>query len=404
MKKTFDKQSSGRWKITIARNFEEIEALRPMWEQMQHNELWPAPDADIDRYLSVIKATADGVQPYIMLLEHNNGPAAMIICRLEKHQLKLKLGYGELLKPELKCLTVVYGGILGQPEDDLCSLLVSELMKQLRSNKVDMTYFNRLKTDTAFYQAIRRIPGYLVRSSSPEIEEHWHMSVPDNIEQFYSARSHKHRANLRRAIRKFEQDFPGKNIFSTYTSEGDVDEFIRIAADVSSKTYQHALGVGIVNDERTRYLMTSAASKNWFSGHILYAGDKPCAFQYGFRYEKVYYLVSIGYDPAFRSYWPGRILFLKVLESLCVDPSIKMIDFYFGDAWYKKHYGTEHWSEACTYIFAPRLRLILINMLRSSTMRVNSGLAYLFNKIGAVDLIKRKWRDLLQPKSSVEDV
>ena len=277
-------------------------------------------------------------------------------------------------------------------------------MKQLQSREVDLAYFNRLRTDTAFYQAVRRIPGFLIRGSSPEVEDHWHMSVPDNIDQFYSARSHKHRGNLRRAIRKFEQDYPGKSMFSTYTSESDVGEFIRVAADISSKTYQHTLGVGIVNDERTRCLMTAAASKGWFRGHILHAGDKPCAFQLGLRYEKAYYLVSIGYDPSFRSNWPGRILFLKVLESICDDSSIDIIDFYFGDASYKKSYGTGHWSEACAYIFAPRLYLIFINMLRSTTMCVNSGLEYVVNKIGAGDWIKRKWRSLLRPKSATGKV
>ncbi|MGB2866577.1 MAG: GNAT family N-acetyltransferase [Sedimentisphaerales bacterium] len=400
MKKESDKQSPDEWKIIVARNFEEIEAIRPIWEQMQRDKPRPAPDADIDRYLSVIKAIGDDVQPYVMLLEHNNCPAAMIICRLEKHQLMLKLGYRALFKPRLRCLTVVYGGILGQPEGGLCSLLVSELMKQLRYHEVDVTYFNRLRTDTAFYQAVRRIPGFLIRGSSPEVEDHWHMSVPDNMDQFYSARSHKHRGNLRRAIRKFEQDYPGKSMFSTYTSESDVGEFIRVAADISSKTYQHTLGVGIVNDERTRCLMTAAASKGWFRGHILHAGDKTCAFQLGLCYEKAYYLVSIGYDPAFRSYWPGRILFLKVLESICDDSSIDMIDFYFGDASYKKSYGTGHWPEACAYIFAPRLHLIFINMLRSSTMCVNSGLEYVVSKVGAGDWVKRKWRSLLRPKSS----
>lgn len=393
-------QSSDQWKVVVARDVEEVEGIRPIWEQMQRNEPYPKPNADIDRYLSVVKARGDSIRPHVMLFEHNGSPTAMIVGWVGKHQLELKLGYKALLKPRLRCLSVVYGGVLGQPDSELCSLLIGELMKQLRFQEVDMTYFNRLKTDTAFYQAVRRIPGFLIRGSSPEVENHWHMSVPDNIDQFYSARSHKHRGNLRRAIRKFEQDYPGKSIFSTYTSESDVGEFIRVAADISSKTYQHTLGVGIVNDEHTRCLMTTAASKGWFRGHILHAGDKSCAFQLGLSYEKVYYLVSIGYDPAFRSYWPGRILFLKVLESICDDRSIDMIDFYFGDAEYKKHYGTEHWPEACAYIFAPRLHLILINMLRSSTMRVNSGLEYVVSKIGAVGWIKRKWRTLLRPKSA----
>ena len=114
---------------------------------------------------------------------------------------------------------------------------------------------------------------------------------------------------------------------------------------------------------------------------------------------RVYYSVSIGYDPAFKSYRVGTILFLKVLESLCNDHSIDTIDFYFGDAEYKNHYGTEHWPEASVYIFAPRLKLIFINILQSFTVLVNGILEYIVGKIGAVDWIKRKWRNLLQTKN-----
>ena len=404
MKKESDKQSSGEWEIIVARDFEEIEAIRPIWEQMQRNEPCPKPNADIDRYLSVVKARGDGTRPHVMLFEHNGSPAAMIVGWVGKHQLELKLGYKALLKPRLRCLSVVYGGVLGQLCSERCSLLVGELMKQLRDCQFDIIQLSHLRTDTDFYQLARKIPGFLTRCYSPKIDEHWRMSVPENIDHFYASRTGRHRRNLQRYIRKFEDEYPGESKYVKYTSESDIAEFIRIAADISSRTYQGALGVGVVNDEETRHIVTAAVKHGWFEGEVLFAGDKPCAFQFGLRYGTVYYMVSIGYDPAFKSYRVGTILFLKVLESLCDDRSIDMIDFYFGGAEYKKHFGTEHWPEASVYIFAPRLRLILINMLRSSTMRVNSGLEHVVSKIGAVAWIKRKWRSLLRLKSSAGKV
>ena len=104
MKKESDKQSSDEWKIIVAKNFEEIEAIRSIWEKMQRNEPYPVPNADIDRYLSVIKASGDDVRPYVMLLECNGNPAAITIGRIEKHQLDFKLGYKTLFSPALKCL------------------------------------------------------------------------------------------------------------------------------------------------------------------------------------------------------------------------------------------------------------------------------------------------------------
>jgi len=399
MNKGPDTKFSREWKIVVARDFEEIEAIRPIWEQMRRNEPHATPDTDIDKYLSIIRARGDDIQPHVMLIEHNDQPSAMTIGRIWKRQLKLKLGYKVLFRPSLRCLSIVYGGILGQPEGELCSLLVGELMKQLRSREVDMVYFNHLRTGTAFYQAVSKTPGFLTQGHFPEIDEHWCMSVPEKMEQFYLARSRGHRHNLRRTVSKFEEEYPGENQFINYTTKSEVDDFIRISTDISSKTYQRALGSGIVDDEQTKCLMTAAARHGWFRGHILFAGDKPCAFQLGVHYKKVYYMDSVGYDPALSSYKPGTILFLKVLESLCNDSSIDKIDFYFGDAEYKRRYGTERWPEACISIFAPRAYPVLVNILQSFMLRLSLGIKFVLSRTDSIDWVKRRWRNFLQIKN-----
>jgi hypothetical protein len=294
----------------------------------------------------------------------------------------------------------VYGGILGQPEGDRCSLLVFALLDLLQSGEVDVVHFNNLRTDTALHEAIRKAPGFLTRGYFPRVNKHWRMPMPDNMDQFYKACSRGHRGSLRRGVRKFEREYPGPDNFVRYTSEGEVDDFVRIAAGISSKTYQHALGFGLVNDERTVSRIRTAAKHDWFHGGILFAGDEPCAFQLGLRYKQVYYLVSLGYDPALRTHRVGTNLFLKVLESLCEDPSIHAFDFYFGDAEYKRRYGITHWPEACIYIFAPRMYPVSVNALRCAVAGANASLAYVVSKVGSADWIKRRWRNVLPARNS----
>jgi hypothetical protein len=392
--------SSDKWKVVVAKNFEEIEAIRPVWEQMQHTEPHPAPDADIDRFLSVVESFSDDVRPCVLLLKCEGLPAAMIIGRIEKHQLALRLGYKSLFKPTLRCLSVVYGGILGQPEGDCCSLLVGALLDQLRSREIDLIFFNNLRTSTALYEAVRKTPCFFTRGYFPTVNKHRRMSMPDEMDQFYEACSRGHRGSLRRAVRKYEQQYPGRDNFIKYASEDEVDDFVRIAAGVSSKTYQHALGVGLVNDEQTISRIRTAAKHGWFHGGILFAGDEPCAFQLGLCYKQIYYLVNLGYDPALKRHRVGTNLFLKVLESLCEDDSVHMFDFYFGDAEYKKRYGTTHWPEACIYIFAPRMYPVSVNALRCAVAGVNTTLGYVVNKTGVQDWIKRKRRNMLLARSS----
>lgn len=382
--------------IGIARSFEEMEAIRPLWQQMQRREPSPTPNADYDRYISVIKADAGRTQPLVMLFKRSNRPVAMIIGRSEEHQLNLRLGYQPLLRSKLRCLNIAYGGILGRPEGDLCSLLVGRLTEHLRSRQADMIYFNHLRTDTDFYRAIRSAPGLLTRDCFPTMDEHWRMAVPQSMEHFYSARSRGHRHNLRKAIRRFDEDFSGggnMQLVRDYTSPEDAAEFLRLAADISVKTYQNALGAGLTNDRKTRDQITAAAQHGWFCGHVLFAGDTACAFQLALHYGNVYYMENIGYDPAFSSYKPGLILFLRVLEGLCADSSVDTVDFYFGDAEYKNRFDTEHWPEACVCMFAPRLYPMFINALRCATTGLNTGLRYIVNKTGSVARIKRKWRN-----------
>ncbi len=388
-------ETRGAVTVAIARSFKEIEPLREVWRELQSREFSPKPNVDIDRYVSVIETSNGEVKPHVMLFERGNHPVAMVVSRVEKHRVNLKLGYKALLRPRLKCLNVVYGGVMGRPEGDLCSAIFSELDKQLRSGEFDVVCFNYLNTGTDLYEAVRSAPGVFTRGYFPTVSKHWRMSMPETMDQFYGSCSRGHRGSLRRGIRKFERKYPGHDNFVKYTREDEVGDFVRIAAGISARTYQHALGAGLVDDEQTVSRIRTAAKHGWFHGGILFAGDKPCAFQFGLRYKLVYYLVSLGYDPALNGYKVGTNLFLKTLESLCEDPSIDTFDFYFGDAEYKKRYGTAHWSEATIYIFAPRIYPASINVLRCAVAGANATLAYVVNKAGSAGWMKRKWRDLL---------
>jgi hypothetical protein len=399
MKKKSDKQSSDEWKIIVARNFEEIEAIRPIWEQMQRNEPCSKPNADIDRYRSVVGSRSDSIRPHVMLFEHNGNPAAMIVGWVGKHQLELKLGYKALLKPKLRCLTVVYGGVLGQPDSELCSLLVGQLMKQLRSQEVDMVYLNHLKTDSLIYQAVRGMPGFLCRSYFLNPEIHYRMSVPDNIELFYQLRSAKHRKHLKQYVKKLETSYPDQVKMVTYSREEELDDVINAVSQISSKTYQYAIGHGFVDNTKTRTLLTTAARMGWLRAHILFICNEPCAFRFALHYGKTYIGNGIGFDTKWKQFRVGTILFLNVVEKICKEPTVDFYDFGFGYAEYKESYGNEKWLEASCYIFAPRLYPVFVNVLRSSVMMLNAALQYVVHKIGFEGWIKRRWRNLLQAKN-----
>lgn len=386
------------WDVTVARSSEDIEALRPVWEQMQAKEPCPILNADIDRFLSVIEASGGSVQPYIILVKENGRPAAMVLAWIGKSPVELKLGYKTLLSPKLTCLTIVYGGILGQPGEELCSFLIGELTKVLHRREADMVYFNHLRTDSHIYRCARRIPGILSRDYCCVTEPHWSMKAPESIEGFFQARSKKHRANMKRFIRKLEKEYPNQVRVITYTQEDDLDDAIKAASEISHSTYQHGLGCGFIDNPRTRVLLTTAARRSWLRISVLYVNGEPGAFQVGLHYVKKYILEQIGFDPKWGRLEVGTVLFLRVLEHICADPDIEFVDFSFGDADYKRSYGDERWQEASGYIFAPRLYPITVNAARTFFTSVNSALKYILSKAAVAGRVKRFWRDTLCAK------
>ncbi|MBN2591383.1 MAG: GNAT family N-acetyltransferase [Sedimentisphaerales bacterium] len=382
--------------IGISKNIDEISVIRPLWDKMQKQQSSNIPDTDYNKYVSVIRSMGAQTEPFVMYCKKDDRLLAMVIGRTQIKPLDLKLGYLTLFRPRLKCLTIVYGGIVGKPDDGLCLTLIDELMAQLQDKCADMLQLNFLRTDTTFYRAIRNISNYCPLQL--KTDKHWRMAVPDTIDKFYSARSRGHRHNLRKAKSRFEKVYAGDIRYVNYTTEAEVEDFLKTAAQISKKTYQYALNSGLVNDESTRARIKADAANGWFRGHIVFANNKPCAFLLGLKYENIYYMVNMGYDPSFKSYNPGLILFLKVLEGLCYNPTIEFVDFYFGDAEYKNRYGTEFWYESNVCLFAPRMYPMFIKAIQGTTMYMDAGLKYVINKMGLVDKIKRHWRNLLSTK------
>jgi len=389
--------------IIKATSIEEIEAIRPAWESIQNNTSCPIINANIDRYLSVIKASDGDVRPYVLLFCREDEPVGMVVGRLEKHKLVCRIGYKVLFSPSLRCMTVVYGGIMGELDDSTCTEFVREMLSILRLGDVDMIFLNHIKTDSPFYKFARNMPSFVCRGHFLVIQKHWTMSVPENIDEFYKRYSKKHRANIKRSIRKLEKEYPDKVEVVTYSGKTGIDTALRDIFEISRNTYQHALGKGVEDDARTHSIMRTATECGWFRAHLLYINNKPCAFQTGLHYNQTYFLDQIGFDPDYKQHGIGTVLFIKVLESLCGNPAVSTIDFGFGDAVYKYWYGNNSDHEALLYIFAPRLYPILINILQSSATGLSLGANWLADKTGSVRWLKRHWRDRLQWKNGQKE-
>ncbi len=353
------------WEVSVARTFEEVESLRQIWKEMQSREKYPVPNADIDWYLSVLRPRKEQMQPYIMVFHQDGEPVAMVVGRLEKYQLRCRIGYKVVWNPSPCCLTVVYGGVLCDSDEKAYAVVMKHLQLVLKIGTADMIFFNELRTDTLFYRLARNVPSFFCRQYMPRIEIHRSQSIPENIESFYKKLSKKHRANMRRAVRKLEKEYSGEVKIVKYSHKDDVGDLMETVSMISNKTYQHAMGRGFVDDLPARHLVERSVELGMLCGYVLFVGGHPCAFELLTLYRNTYFLDKIGYDPAWKSWNVGTVLFIKVLEDLCNTTEVNCLDFLFGDAEYKQHYADKNWNEASVYVFAPRFYPVLINVVDS---------------------------------------
>lgn len=404
MRKESDTQSCDEWEIIVAKSFEEVEAIRDIWVQMQCSESMPALNSDIDHYISVVESLKEAAQPYIIVLYYQGDPKAMVVGRIERQRITCRVGYTTILKPSLRCLSVVYGGILGKPTDQISARLAKELIKTLKQGNVDVVFFNHLNIDSHLHRLARTMPGFLCRDHFQIVESHWQTHVPETSEEFYASIRRKRKKEWKRLSRRLEEAAGGPLKIECYENVDQVEHFIEIASQISAMTYKEALNAGFSDSSHTRSILTQAAKRKRWRAYILYAGQVPCAFETGIIYNHIYFAEAIGYSPEWSNFSSGTILFVKVLEDLSQNTPVEIFDYGFGSADYKERFGTESWPEASVYIFAPRFYPVIINVLRSSVRNLNAGLQYIMEKIGFVGWIKRQWRNFLQPKRSIKKV
>jgi len=392
-------KTAADWEIVVVKELEDIETIRPIWEEMQRNESCPTPNADVDRFLAVAEHQENMIQPCIILLKHYGRLRAMVIGLIEKLRIKCAIGYKALFNPSVCGLSVVYGGILGERTSDVYDAMIEKFMDMLARSEIDVVILNHIAMDSLIYKHAMKMPNIFCRDHFHRSDLHWSMTIPQDVDQLYRSFTPKTRNTLRRKNRKLEKEFGDELKIVNYRGRDDVPHAVSAASRISQHTYQAGLGVGIVDDPQTREILDVSARHGWFRMSILYIKDEPCAFQLGLQYGQTYFLEQLGFLPKHTRWNVGTVLFNNILEDLCRDPSVERFNFGFGDAQYKKSYGSECWPEASVCIFAPRAYPLLVNALKSSTAGLSLGSQYVLDRTGLTGWIKRHWRNVLLPKN-----
>jgi CelD/BcsL family acetyltransferase involved in cellulose biosynthesis len=374
--------------VTIARTVDEIAELRDAWESLQGDAVTTHPD----HYLTVLTSDPRFVAPYVVLLEQDGTPEAMIVGRIAELGIACKFGYKTVMRPRLRALQVVYGGVLGSRADEHAELLVDELRGALDRAEADVVYLPNFRVDSRFAAVARTRPSYLSRHHVSEENLHWRVPIPSSMDEFMRSQSKHARQRLRYYGNRVERELGDDLAIEVFHDVADIDLFFERVGEVAAKTYQHGLGVAVRDDELHRNLTRLSMERGWFRAYVLTLQDRPVAFWYGSGYRGVFTTATTGYDPAYTDLRIGTYVLMKLIEDLCGDPAVSVLDFGFGDADYKRRFGQESWPETDIFIFARRPRPIAVNLGRSAIVAAGDAAARVVGRAGLTDRLKKGWR------------
>ncbi|MGD0792498.1 MAG: GNAT family N-acetyltransferase [Terriglobales bacterium] len=361
-----------------------------MWEAWNWH-----PNADIDHYLTVLRAMPEGTNPMILALYRGNRPVAMLIGRVEDGDLSLRIGYKNLMRVRVRKMVFIYGGLLGECSAENCGIVIKSVNDCLRHGDADLAFFNSLRTNSPLHLAATRLQSVFVRDCAPMTEMHRGMKVPAKADDVYRALSAKVRKNLGWQARKLVKDFSGEVEVRCFREPAELEPALHDVEQVARMTYQRGLGVGFVDAPILRQFLSLQAQKGWLRAYILYIADRPCAFWIGKLYKKTFHSDFMGYNPEYSKYSPGMFLVMNVIEKFADGRGSDLVgevDFGLGDAQYKAVLGNAEWQESSVYVFAPTLAGLGLNFLRTPTALIDQLAKRYLDKTGLLQKTKRIWR------------
>jgi CelD/BcsL family acetyltransferase involved in cellulose biosynthesis len=117
---------------------------------------------------------------------------------------------------------------------------------------------------------------------------------------------------------------------------------------------------------------------------------------------ETFYGEYVGYDPEYRLLSPGMFVMLNVIETFCNGTSgdtVREVDFGFGNAEYKSALCNSSSVEASVFVFAPTLKGIRLNLIRTATRMLDQVARKTIARANWLQKIKKTWRDRLSKRA-----
>jgi hypothetical protein len=373
--------------------FEAVCCIRSEWERLQYH-----PNSDFDHYLLVCRLRNEVLHPWALSVWDGEHCRAIVAGRLERNQLRPRLGYASLPSISTIVLAIVHEGILGEPRDEDFQAVVEALFQTLNQRLADAISIHALpETFLSLWDALRVRSRQTMGMTSPVWKIHRELTLPKEPGFLLNNMRSKHRSWVKRKERELSAAFSDGIQWSWHKDIADVPRLCRRMEAVARTTYQRGLGAGFIDNEEMRQRLTLFADRGQTRVSLLEINGTPKAFWLGTVYRNVFYSGATGYVPEMRPFEVGTSIFLRLVDELVLE-GIERLDFGLGDADYKERFANRSRREADLLLFGktPKSRLLRAYLGCATTLERSARCT--LERFGVFSRLKQAWRARLRAK------
>jgi hypothetical protein len=383
-------------RIVPLRGEDELNAVRTQWESWcQH------PNSDLDHFLLVCRMRPEVEAPEALLIERDGVPRALLAVRLERARLPARLGYWTLARVPARVRTILYQGVLGDLDVPLTNAAGGQLVRALQSDGVHAAVLSGLQEHSPL---LRTAAGTLWPLGRGPIEwsVHWELTLGDQPGFLIQRLRAKHRAWIRGRQRSLENAHHGQLSWHWIRESSDIPRLSGLMERIAADTYQRAIGAGFADDAEHRQRLAFWANRGQLRIAFLEAGGNPAAFWLGIVYRGRFHSWATGYLPELRSFEPGTLLLLHVIDRLTAE-GVRVFDFGLGDASYKARFGDRSWREATVRLWSRGSpRGLFLGSCFGGLAVANRLARGVLSRSGALNRVRTTWRRALIPMNRGE--
>jgi CelD/BcsL family acetyltransferase involved in cellulose biosynthesis len=337
-----------------------------------------------------------------VVVDRGGRPEAVLVGRIDLGHISCRLGYLRLNLPA-RILCFVFGALRGNPSKENCDLIVTSILECLSDREADVAYMNFLRADSDLYRLAIQKPSRLCRDYIRITQPHFAATLATSAEGFYRGLSSGARWQAKSKQKRLIKDSAGDVKVRCFREVGELDRMIQDLEQVARNSYQRGLRVGFFDTPAVRNQLRLKAERGWLRGYVLYVTGRPAAFWIGDVNQGTFGSDYLAYDAEFGEYSPGMFLIYKVIEGFCESKGegVSAIDFATGHAQYKQVMSNQEWSETSVYIFAPSIKGISLNLVRSVVGGMDQAIKKVLARTNLLQKVKKAWRDHAKPKKTV---